>query len=177
MLVERELVAVRLPGQLLSHQLAVGRFGGHQLRLERSKSSRLLRLGGEKMAWRLGGHLGSLERRSSRLQRLGGQQLTWRLGRQWVLRILGGQKVARRFGGQRWVRRHRVSLQRSRLEPPGLGHPPGSVLLLLLQVREEAALGGSVLVGGAVPRGVGLVSSSSTLNKAVLQNRNLILVK
>ena len=70
-----------------------------------------------------------------------------------------------------------MSLQRSRLEPPRLGHPSSSVLLLLLQVSEQAAIGGPVLVGGAIPRGVGVVSSSSTLNKAKLQNRNLILLE
>ena len=102
MFVQRQLIAVRLPGHLLKPQFGVGRTGGHQGRLERRRSSRL--------------------------------------------------------------------------EPPGLGLPPGSVLLPL-EVGQEAAAGGPVLVGGAVPRGVGVVSSSSTLNKAKLQYRNLILLK
>ena len=80
------------------------------------------------------------------------------------------QVVVRRLEGQLVVRRHRGSLHSldwSKPEPPGSSKPPGSVLLLL-QLTETGSLELSQLpvpVSRAVTHSVGLVTSSSALNK------------
>ena len=75
-----------------------------------------------------------------------------------------------RLGGQLEVRRHRGSLHSldwSRPEPPGSAEPSGSVLLLP-ELTEAGCLELSeppVLVSRAVTHSMGLVTSSSALNK------------